>query len=363
LVAAGVTLAAQGKPVPEFQERREFSIRTRRGGMEIGPRPAVKIATFLLALGLCWMASSRDLPAQRAGAGRGGRPPIVLPGPDLPFTLVERPFTMPADRTFGNVSAIAMNSRGHVFVFHRSAVPIFEFDERGQFVRGFGEGLTTRPHGIKFDSEDNLWITDTGNHTVVKMDPQGNVLMKLGEPGKNGSWTEDGPHLLDQPTDVAFLPNHEFFVTQGHGGLPRVLRFTPTGHLLQSWSVAQRTPDIPTNLHTVMIDADGSLWIADREAGRVLVLDGDGVLKRTLQMPSRVSGLYLGHDGLLYISSSTDGQVIQADRTGKILGVTGAPGTGPGQYGEAHTLTLGAAGEIYVADNAGSRVQKYLPRK
>jgi hypothetical protein len=71
----------------------------------------------------------------------------------------------------------------------------------------------------------------------------------------------------------------------------------------------------------------------------------------------------LGKDGLIYISSSYEGQIIQADSDGKVLGVTGGPGNGPGEYGEAHNLTLGPANEIYAADNSGSRVHKYLPRK
>ena len=46
---------------------------------------------------------------------------------------------------------------------------------------------------------------------------------------------------------------------------------------------------------------------------------------------------------------------------GNVLGVTGSSGDGPNQYGEAHYLTLGPNGEIYVADVVNRRVEKLIP--
>src|SRR5581483_2767024 len=217
-----------------------------------------KIAVLLAALMLSIFA--RDAGAQARGdqsaraaqpngrAGRGNFPPLEA-GP-LPYTLVDNWTKLPPDIKLGNVSAIAVNSKGHVFVFHRGPVPLFEFDADGTFVRGFGEGLATRAHGIKLDSLDNIWITDNGNHTVLKMDPAGKVVMTLGERGKNGTWDEAaGTKLFDQPTDVAFAANGDFFVSQGHGGTPMILRFDRTGRLLKSWTVEPRGADVATNLH------------------------------------------------------------------------------------------------------------------
>ena len=282
----------------------------------------------------------------------------------LPYTLVENWTKLPPEMKLGNVSAIAVNSKGHVFVFHRGAVPLYEFDAQGTFIRGFGEGLATRAHGIKIDSSDNIWITDNGNHTVVKMDPAGKVVMTLGEHGKNGTWDEAaGTKLFDQPTDVAFAANGDFFVSQGHGGTPKILRFDRTGRFLKSWSVEARSADVATNLHVLVFDGQGLLRVGDREAGRILIFDVDGNLRRTIQMRNRVSGLGLGTDGHMYVSSSVEGQIIQADLDGNVLSAAGGPGTGPGQFIEAHSLALGPNNEIYAADNGGSRVQKYIPRR
>ena len=54
------------------------------------------------------------------------------------------------------------------------------------------------------------------------------------------------------------------------------------------------------------------------------------------------------------------GQLLKLDANGKTVAATGEPGKGLGKFGEAHYLTVGAAGEIYVADTSNSFLHKYL---
>src|SRR5262249_27300323 len=85
----------------------------------------------------------------------------------------EEPDTMPAGWKFGRVSAVAVNRAGEVFVFHRGphADPIVIFSAKGQFLRSFGKGLFGNPHGMRFDRDGNLWVTDNGDHQVMKFTP------------------------------------------------------------------------------------------------------------------------------------------------------------------------------------------------
>ena len=85
------------------------------------------------------------------------------------------------------------------------------------------------------DEDDNIWVTDTGSHIVVKMSPKGRILMMLGIKGNAGEWHQAG-HLrcFNEPNDLAFGPDGEIYVTQGHGkGESRVLKFDPDGNFIE----------------------------------------------------------------------------------------------------------------------------------
>jgi streptogramin lyase len=333
---------------------------------------ATALALVLSAVVVFGQDAAQETPVRGGRAGRGGRGGggggarrelKRVAGPELGYVAVENPLHLPPNMKLASVADVAVNSKGHVFVFHRAPTPLLEFDGNGAFIRGFGEELTSRPHGVRIDSADNLWITDVDNHVVIKMNPQGKVLMTLGEQGKNGAWDEAaGTQLLDEPTDVAFAANGEFFVSQGHGGAPRILRFDKNGKLITSWGATPSQPGGAVNLHTIVIDKNGLVWAGDREARRMLVFNATGQLQKIVPTEHFVSGLAIGPDGLLYVCTGYEGQIIKEDWDAHILGVTGQPGTGLNQYGEAHHLSFGPKREMYVADTNGSNVQKYVER-
>src|SRR5437879_11955122 len=76
----------------------------------------------------------------------------------------EEPDTMPDGWKFGRVSAVATDSAGRVFVFHRGprADPIVVFDAKGKFLRSWGRGMFSNPHGLRIDKNDNVWVTADG---------------------------------------------------------------------------------------------------------------------------------------------------------------------------------------------------------
>jgi sugar lactone lactonase YvrE len=282
--------------------------------------------------------------------------------PDLGFVPVEHSLTLPDGSSFGAASSVATSSQGHLLVFARGPHPLVEFDRDGKFVRSLGEGLYTRPHGLKLDAQDNIWTTDVSAHTVTKMSAQGEVLLVLGVKGQAGDWNE-GSHLLNEPNDVAFGPTGDVFVVQGHGrGDPRVLRFDKTGKFITSWGGQGTEPGKFDVAHAIVIDAKGLVYVADRQNRRVQIFDLGGKFIKQWKFAGLPCGLYVSRDQQMFLVTGFSGQILKLDANGKALAATGQPGKDLGQFGEAHYMTVGPQGEIFVADTVNAKLHKFIKK-
>ena len=194
------------------------------------------------------------------------------------YVPVPDDFELPANMNFGGVSGVAINSKGHIFLLHRGPSPLMEFDADGKFIRALGDGLFDRPHGLRIDAEDNIWTTDLAGHVVCKFSPAGRILMVLGVRGRPGEWHDYGHlRLFNEPNDLAFAKSGDLIVLQGHGKAPsQVLIFDRDGNFKNAWGRHGNAPgelDLP---HSVVLDPDGLLHIADRNNARIQVFDIDG---------------------------------------------------------------------------------------
>jgi len=241
---------------------------------------------------------------------------------------------------------------------------LIEFDENGKFIRAFGQGLSARPHGMRIDAQDNIWITDVNENTVTKLNPQGEPVMTLGTRGPGGDWNEaTGSRHFNQPVDLAIAPNGDIFVAQGHGAPdPRIFRFDKNGKLITQWSGKVDGPAAFAFPHAIALSPQGDVYVGDRMAMHIQVFDRNGNYKRTIQKANLVCGFYVSKDKQLYMTSGFDGQIEKLDwNDGRILGIAGGgPGKGLGQFGEAHYMTMDAKGDIYVADTMNNGVQKFV---
>jgi hypothetical protein len=103
--------------------------------------------------------------------------------PEIPFTTAPYFLKLPPGEYLGEAVAVATNSKGHVFVFHRShSNRLFEFDQTGKFVKEIGSGFLgfEFAHSVRVDKDDNIWTVDEGSNMVTKFSPEGKVLMVLG---------------------------------------------------------------------------------------------------------------------------------------------------------------------------------------
>jgi streptogramin lyase len=304
-------------------------------------------------------------------AQRPSNPALLVPqeAPLLDYVAVPNPLPVPDAAAMGASSDVAFDSKGHLYVLSRGPKPLTEFDENGKFVRAFGDGLFTRSHGIRIDSDGNIWATDVGAHTVMKISPQGQVLLTLGTKGKAGEWNETaGSQLFNEPNDIVIGANGDLFITQGHTpgagkGDPRVLKFDKNGKFIKSWGGKGTEPGKFDVAHGIAIDAKGLLWVTDRENQRIQIFDQDGKYIREVKYAGLPCSLDIGKQ-YIYMVNGFAGQLLRMDLDGKVLAAVGKPGAAGtwGEFGEAHFIAVSPKGEIYVADSVNRAVQKFVKK-
>lgn len=311
----------------------------------------MRVATLLVAL-------------LQLGVLTGPDPAQMETAPDLGYKPIPHTFVLPDGKPMGAPAAVATTSAKHTLVFSRGALPLQEYDQDGTFIRAFGDGMYTRAHGLRLDADDNIWTTDVGAHTVTKMNARSEVLLVLGTKGQAGAWDEPaGTRLLNEPNDVAIGPAGEIYVVQGHGrGEPRVLKFAKTGAFVTSWGGKGSGPGQFDTAHSIVLGGDGLVYVADRQNRRVQIFDAGGRYVREWKFAGLPCGLYVDRDSQMYLVSGFSGQILKLDANGHAIAATGQPGKGLGQFGEAHYLTIGSRGEIYVADTVNAVLHKFVKR-
>ncbi|HUG68682.1 MAG TPA: peptidyl-alpha-hydroxyglycine alpha-amidating lyase family protein [Pirellulaceae bacterium] len=261
---------------------------------------------------------------------------------------------LPDSITLGACSGVAVNSRGDIYLFHRGKQPIICLDASGKFIRSWGDDVIGSAHGLRIDRDDNVWVTDIGNHQVLKFSSTGKLLLALGKAGSAG----DGIDQFNKPTDVAFGPDGELYVTDGYGN-NRVMKFTPNGGFLAQWGEAGDGPAQFNLPHTIVMDRQGRIVVGDRENDRVQVFESSGKLVEV--WPGFAPfGLTYDKQGHLFVADGRANKVLQLDDKGKVVRSWGQEGNQPGEFQLPHMLAADADGNLYVGEIKGERFQKLI---
>lgn len=265
---------------------------------------------------------------------------------------------LPLGWNFEETPGIAVDEREHAFVFHRGPRPLIEFDRAGNYVRHWGDGLFVRPHGLKFDKEGNLWAADDQGHVVVKIDKNWRIRMVLGRKNTKGE-TND---LFNRPTDIAFAPNGDFYVSDGYGN-SRVVKFNKDGKFLLAWGKKGSGPGDFNLPHSVAVDAQGRVYVGDRENHRMQVFDADGKFLKEWKQVGSPWGIIITEDQNIIMCDGHRNRILKVNLDGQILGELSGPGRLPGQLDFSHHIAVGKSGAIYVSEIKNWRVQKFVPKK
>jgi sugar lactone lactonase YvrE len=330
------------------------------------------------------------------------------PVPEIEYRSVPDFLQLPSDLYFGEVAGVAVNSKGHVFVFSRgnstgsaygaSAAQLLEFDTKGKFVREIGHNLYawSYAHSVKIDAHDNIWVADKGSDVVVKFNPEGRVAMVFGRK-QEASDEETGPlkhvhpplppedGLFRQVTDVAWDAAGNTYISDGYIN-SRIAKVDKDGNWLKSWGEPGNKPGQFDTPHSIAVDAQGNVYVADRGNHRIQVFDGDGKFLRQIvidvplppdarpaignisanpsgaRMPGSPWAICITPppNQVLYSSDAFPGRIYKLGLDGQVLGMFGKTGKQLGQFGWIHEIACPSENELYVAELLNWRVQKLV---
>jgi hypothetical protein len=327
---------------------------------------------------------------------------------------------LPANMAFGEPAGVAVNSKGHVFVFSRGntqgpvygsiAAQLFEFDANGKYIReighnSYGFGFA---HTVRIDKDDNIWTTDKGTDMVVKFDPAGKVRLVLGRKQEAADYGTGGVQRVNPPrppipgqfrqvTDIAFDSRGWLYVSDGYIN-SRVAIFDNNGNIAGSFGEPGSGPGQFNTPHTIAIDAHDNVYVGDRGNGRIQVFDNSGKFLRILNqaadvtLPKDINAIRQpppppapgapppanktiapgapwaicitppnkNGEQFLFSSDSYPGSIYKMKLDGTVLGTIGAAGKQLGHFGDIHEIACPNENLLYVGEELNWRVSKIV---
>jgi outer membrane protein assembly factor BamB len=283
---------------------------------------------------------------------------------DFTYRVVENWAKLPDGWKLGDVGGVGVDSRDQVYVFHRGAHPLIVFDRDGNFLRSWGDALFPRAHGVHMGPDDSIYLTDDGAHAVWKCTLDGKVLLTIGIPG------QPAPLMSGTPfrgcTHTALSPDNHIYVSDGYGNA-RIHKYSPDGKLVLSWGEPGSDPGQFNLPHNISCDADGWVYVADRENHRIQVFNGDGKFETQWHNLHRPSGMYMsgGKCPICYVGEigpyykfnrgtpNLGPRLSILSNKGELLArisATPSAGTGPGQFLSPHGLVADSRGDLYIGE-------------
>jgi len=328
--------------------------------------------------------------------------------PKIRYQSVPDFLKLAPDMYFGEVAGVALNSKGHVFVFSRgettgpaygaAAAQLLEFSADGKFIREIGHHLYawSFAHSVKVDKDGNVWVADKGSDMVIKFNPEGRVAMVFGRKQEaSDEGTEPLRHpkpplppvdgMFRQVTDMAWDAAGNTYISDGYIN-SRVAKIDKDGNWLKSWGEPGDGPGQFNTPHSIAVDAEGRVYVADRGNRRIQVFDGEGKFLRQITVdvpvdpdarpaignkPGATTGAMApgapwtvcitpGPHEVLFTSDGFPGRIYKLTLDGKVLGVLGESGKQLKQFGWIHEIACPSETELYVAELLNWRVQKLI---
>lgn len=238
-----------------------------------------------------------------------------------------------------------------------------------------------------YDPEKRIWAIDDGNQVIRIFSNDGKELIQTigtfdtttprnakatGIDGRPSLTTKVGtPETsFGRQTDIAWLPDGTFFVTDGYEET-RVVKFDKNGKFIKAWGERgklggkETRPNYFNVVHGIVIDKNGRLYVNDRSNHRIQLFDDNGkfIDQWYLGPYATIYHLYIDNDNPQHIwMSDTNGRMLKYDLDGNMVYSWGAYGFRSGQMFGVHQFWVDRNRNLYTAEVHSGRPQKFVPK-
>lgn len=269
---------------------------------------------------------------------------IVTLGPHR-YRAIRRWGVLPEGLRLKEMSKLAVDSQGDVYVYQRIDPPVVVFDRDGRYARFFGKGQIADPHGIFITPDDRIWLVDRGGHQVLVYDRSGNLLFAI---GKRHHPNFQAP--FNHPADVAVAANGDFYVADGYGN-SMVHWFGPEGEFRKSWGRPGQGPGQFVTPHGIGVLVDGRVIVGDRENNRIQVFGPQGDYLTEWRDLYKPMDIYVDAQGMVYVADQVP-RLTMLTADGEVVGrCMPTPKEGHGVRGDSR-------GNLYIAETVYDYVIK-----
>ena len=218
-------------------------------------------------------------------------------------------------------------------------------------VLSFGEQILKYPWGVAVNEQDEIAVSDTGNHKIHLFKSDGTHIRSFGGKGAQQGQLNSpcGTVYHGDNIIVAEQVNHRVQVLSRQGGYLR--------HFGGEVSLDHQL-DSPTGLS---IDSDCNIIVPDKLNKLIKIFSTDGQFLNKLGTEGSFTEPFhcIQHDNYLIVSDNGDHSVKILDRKGNFLYKFGKQGNADGEYNKPFCLSVDKAGHLLVCDSENHRIQVF----
>ncbi|MEH7122329.1 hypothetical protein V7127_03670 [Bacillus sp. JJ1773] len=255
---------------------------------------------------------------------------------------------LPKDKSLNNISGISTDNKGRIYVLQRSNPFMLIFSKDGELVDEWFDETLSDGHYFRITVDGRVCVVDRNHHRIVIFNSSGEILQVIGDQENPGGLGVPFNH----PTDVTVNDNGDFFVSDGYGNFS-VHHLNSSGELINTWGIPGKGEGEFTVPHSVLIDQQDRVLVADRENNRVQIFNQKGEYLDEIKNLYRPMSIYEDKDGFFYVTDQSPTLSLLSPN-GELLGRFLTLGT------IGHGVTVDENGDIYIAEMFQDMIIKFI---